>query len=314
MSTRLLTLLLTAVLALATVAFLWAAHSSGASAARFGRPQDSSSIAPSESEITLRAQKLIANQHKDDEALSQYERIEHHQDLTGGPNPRMIDDKVYRIVPTGTGTLRILLKDNGTPTDPAEYRRQLQSWEDVLQLMLNPNDSRAKTAYDKYNRRNHQRAELVDAIVESFTAKWLGHEIRNAHSCDVFELTPKPDFHPHTMLQEALSHITAKIWVSDSDQLLRGEAHIMRDISFGGGILGKVYRGGIFSMEQNEIVPGVWEPTRYQYDFGGRKFLFAFDEHQVVEASHYRRVGPPQQALVVVENELASTKPAVEAP
>jgi hypothetical protein len=96
--------------------------------------------------------------------------------------------------------------------------------------------------------------------------------------------------------------------------MVRGEAHITRDISFGGGILGKVYRGGVFSMEQAEVSPGIWEPTRYQYDFGGRKFVFSFDEHEVVEASRYRRVGPPKDALVVVQNELASSKPLVEVP
>jgi hypothetical protein len=173
--------------------------------------------------------------------------------------------------------------------------------------MLRTNDPRTKTAYEKYDRRNHQRAELVDSMLESFSAKFLTRETRNGHSCDVFELTTKPDFHPHTLMQEALTHITAKIWVDrDTDQMVRGEARINRDISFGGGILGKVYRGGVFSMDQGEVAPAIWEPTRYTYNFGGRKFVFSFDEHQIVEASRYRRVGPPKEALAVVQNELAS--------
>jgi hypothetical protein len=275
--------------------------------------QDPVPDAPSLAEINVRAQRLAANQHRDDEALKQYERIERHTDLTAAPNPHLIEDRTFRVVPTGTGTLKILLKENGTPTDPTEYRRQLQAWEGVLQLMLRPEDSRAKSAYEKYDRRSQQRAELIDTMIESFTPEWLGRETLNGRVCDVFQLDPKPDFHSHSMFQDALSHITAKAWVDrESDQLVRGEAHIMRDISFGGGILGKVYRGGVFSMEQAEVAPGIWEPTRYQYDFGGRKFFFSFDEHQVVEASHYRRVGPPKEALIVVQNELASAKPAVE--
>jgi len=272
-------------------------------------------VAPSVAEIDARAKRLAANQHRDDEALKQYERIERHTDLTGGSNPQTIQDRTFRVVPTGTGTLKILLKENGTPTNPIDYRRQLQAWQDVLQLMLRPEDSRAKSAYEKYDRRNQQRAELIDTMIESFTPKWLGRETLNGRLCDVFQLDLKPDFHPHSMFQDALSHVSAKAWVdSDSDQLVRGEAHIMRDISFGGGILGKVYRGGVFSMEQAEVAPGIWEPTRYQYDFGGRKFFFSFDEHQVVEASRYHRVGPPKEALVLVQNELASPKPLAEIP
>lgn len=262
---------------------------------------------PSEAEIAARAQRLVANQHRDDEALKQYERIERHADFTAGPNPRTIQDRTYRVVPTGSGTLKILLKDNGTPTDPSEYRRQLQAYEDLLELMLRPDDSRTKLAYEKFDKRNQQRAELVDSIVDTFSAKWLGRETRDGRSCDLFQLDPKPDFHPHSILQEALTHISAKIWVDrEVDELVRGEAYITRDISFGGGIIGKLYRGGVFSMEQSEVSPGIWEPTRYQYDFGGRKFLFSFAEHQVVEASHYHRLGPPKEALTVVQNELAS--------
>lgn len=270
-------------------------------------PAERTEIPPTDAEINERARGLVANQHRNDEALTQYERIERHIDLTGGANPRTIDDKTYRIVPTGTGTLRILLKDSGTAVDADAYRRQLQSWQDILELMLRTSDPRTRTAYEKYDRRNRQRAELVDSMVDTFATKWLSRETLNGRSCDVFELTTKPDFHPHTMMQDALSHITAKIWVDkDEDQLVRGEAHVTRDISFGGGILGKVYRGGVFSMEQSEVAPGIWEPTRYQYDFGGRKFVFSFDDHQIVEARHYRRVGPPKEALSVVQNELAS--------
>jgi hypothetical protein len=263
----------------------------------------------SSAEMRARAERLIANQHKDDRAIGQYERIERHLERTGGPIERPIEDRTYRVVPTGSGTLKILLNDGGVPTDPTQYRRQLQAWEDVLELMLKPDDSRAKTAYEKYNKRNHDRAELVDAMGEAFLASFEGQEMRNGRLCDVVQLDPNPNYHPHSILQEALTHVTAKVWVDhDSDQLVRGEAHIARDISFGGGILGKLFRGGVFSMEQAEVEPGIWLPTRLQYDFEGRKFLFAFAQHQVVETSHYRRVGWPQEALVLVKNELASGK------
>jgi hypothetical protein len=106
-----------------------------------------------------------------------------------------------------------------------------------------------------------------------------------------------------------MSHVSAKIWVDrDSNQMVRGEAHILRDISFGGGILGKLYRGGTFSMDQAEVAPGIWLPTDYQYDFSGRKFLFSFEENQTIEASHYRRVGPPKEALAIVQDDLATGK------
>ena len=265
--------------------------------------------APSDAEMQERAKKLIANQHRDDAALEQYERIERHLDRTGGASPRTIEEKTFRVVPTGIGETKLLLQDRGRPTDPAEYRRQLQGLATVLELALKPDDPRTKAANTKWQKRKRDHADLVDAAGDAFVRKWQGRETLNGHDCDVVELDPNPSFHPHSLLQDVLTHASAKIWVDHaSDQLVRGEAHITRDFSVGGGILGKLYRGGVFSMEQAEVAPGIWLPTRYQFDFTGRKFIFTFEEHQLIEAAQFRRVGPPKQTLAHVQNELAGGK------
>jgi len=290
-------------------------HAVSQAATPSGVPGNSPAQAPTDAEIRARSDKLIANQHRDDKALDEYERVERHRDLTAGANPHTIEDHTYRVVPNGGGTQKILLKDAGKPTDPAEYRRQLQAWESVLEIMLKPNDSRTKTAQEKYDKRMHERADLVDAMKDAYTVKWLGLETRNGRLCDVIQLDPNPNFHPRSIFQEALAHATAKIWVDHTeDQLVRGEALITHDISVGGGIVGKLYRGSSFSMEQAEVSPSIWLPTRYQYDFTGRKFFFGFEQHQIIDASRYRRVGPPKEALALVESELASGKTFSEDP
>ena len=265
---------------------------------------------PSDAEFRERTDKLIAHQHADDIAIEEFERIERHVDRTGGSNQRILEDKTFRVVPTGPGTLKILLQDNGKATDPTDYRKQLLAWRDLLQLALNPSDSRIKAAYAKTEKKKRDRAELVNAARDAFSLKWVGRENLNGHDCDLVLLDPNPAFHPRTTLQEALTHANAKIWVDHNAlQILRAEAHIVRDVSFGGGILGKLYRGGVFFLEQAEVAPGVWLPARYQYDYTARKFLFTSEQHQFIEASHYRRLGPPKQALLVAQNELASGKP-----
>ena len=265
--------------------------------------------APSEAEMQSRAEKLIANQRQDDLALEQYERIEHQVNRTGGTNPKVLEDRMFRVVPTGTGTLKLLLSDNGKQADPADYRKQLQLWEQTLELALNPSDLRAKIAYAKFDKKKKDRAELIDGIKEGFITKWVGSETISGRLCDVLQLDPNPNFHPHTLFQEAISRVTAKIWVDHAEnQLVHGEAHVVRDLTFGGGILGKLYRGGVFSLDQSEVAPGIWLPARYQYDFTARKVFFTFEEHQYIEASHYRRIGPPRDALELAKKELASGK------
>ena len=275
----------------------------------FNQQPSSQPQAPPAAEIHERTQKLIENQHHDDTAIDQYERIEHQVNRTAGANPRVLEDKLYRVVPTGSGTMKILLKEDNKPTDPILYRQQLQTWKELLELALKPDDPRAKLAYSKWQKKKTDRADLVDATRDAFLAKWLGQEMVNGRPSDVFDLNPNPAFHPHSIFQDAMTHITAKIWVDrEEDQLARAEAHVMRDISFGGGILGKLYRGGVFSFQQTEVSSGVWLPARYQYDFMGRKFLFTFEEHQYIEASQYRHDGLPKQVLALVESEIAGGK------
>ena len=285
------------------------AASRGGQAGKQTGGQNGTARPPTDAEIAARAKVLLEHQHANDEALEQYERVEHHVDRTGGATPRVLDDKTYRVVPTGTGTMKLLLKDGTRPVDPAEYRKQLVSWEELLELMLKPEDSRTKAAYAKWQKRKEDRKELLDATHEAFVKTWAGQETCNGRLCDVYNVQPNPNFHPRTLVQDVLTRVTAKIWVDrEANQLVHGEAQVMRDISFGGGILGKLYRGGVFFMQQEEVAPGIWLPTRYQYDFTARKFLFTYEQHQYVEARQYRRVGPPKQALAMAKNELASGK------
>lgn len=268
---------------------------------------DAGAQPPSDAELREIRDKLIAHQHADDVALNFYERIERHIDRSSGNDPRVVDDRTFRVVPTGGGTMKILLRDNGTAVNPDSYRRQLLAWRNVLEMMSTPGDSRGAEAREKYEKRERQRAEFVDAAQDAFIPKWLGRESLGGYYCDVFELDPNPAFHPSSMFQSALAHVTAKIWLDrQSDQLVRAEAWVTSNISFVAGIAGKVYRGSTVEMDQAEVAPGIWLPTHYEYDFAGRKFFFPFTAHETIEISRYRRVGPPPEALAEVKGEIAS--------
>ena len=274
---------------------------------------ESGSQRPTDAQVRERREKLIANQHADDEALNYYERIERHVERTGGTEPRVLSDRTYRVVPTGGGTMKILVRDQGAAVSNADYVRQLRQWRDVLEMMSTPGSSKGATARSKYERRERERSDFVDATVSAFIPKWLDRETYAGRSCDVFELDPNPAFRPKTMFESGLAHVYAKIWVDrESYQLVRAEAWVTSDISFIAGIAGKVYQGSKVEIEQAEVAHGIWLPTHYEYDFGGRKFLFPFAQHETIDVSHYHRDGPPSQALASVKSELASGNGHVE--
>jgi hypothetical protein len=259
---------------------------------------------PTLDEVRELADRAIASQHQDDAAINEYERIERHVIRTTATD-HTLEDKTYRVVPAGAGTLKLLIKEGGKPVSKEEYLRQLRTWEQVLEVAANPNDPRERADYEKWQKRTKDREDLVEAARQAFHATWLGREGRDGHVYAKLLLEPNPKFQSRSRSAEILTHARATIWIDEaSGHLARGDAEIIKDISFGGGILGKIYRGGRFHLEQSEIAPGVWFPTRYQYDFMGRKFLFGFEMHEYTEISHYRRLGTPKEALALVRREL----------
>ncbi len=263
--------------------------------------------APSPEELRALVARVISNQLRDDAALEQYERIERRQVRKSESDTAPAEDKTFRVVPTGTGTVRVQVEERGRPVDAELYRKQLRDLEQALLWALNSAESRQKQRVEKGSRRARERAETVDAVRDAFRYTWLGRETRNGRTLARLQLEPNPAFKSTSRNTSLFKAVRATVWVDEGTaQLARLEAELVRDISFGGGILGKAYRGGRFVIEHAEVAPGVWLPTRYDYNFTGRKFVFGFELHELTEVSHYRRIGPPREALLAIRRELGS--------
>ncbi len=275
--------------------------------ARPGSAQ-SSDPALSPEQIRTLVARVVANQHRDDAALEEYERIERRQLRKNKKNSVLVEDKTFRVVPTGTGTARVQIEDRGQRVDAAFYRWQLRNLELALVAALNPTEIEQSQRVAHAVKRSRQHAALVDAVANAFRFTWLGRETRNGRTLVKLHLDSNPDYKPTSRSTSLLGAVRATIWLDEAvGQLVRVEAELARDISFGGGLLGKAYRGGRFVMEQAEVAPGIWLPTHYDYNLTGRKFLFGFEVHELTEASHYHRIGPPREALLAIRRELSGT-------
>ena len=263
--------------------------------------------APSPAELQALLDRVLANQHRTDAQIELYERIERRQVRKAAADARPVEDKTFRVVPTGTGIIRAQVEENGRPVDPSLYRRQLLDVEHALAGALRPNDPRQRQAIAKHNRRVRERAELVDALRRAYRATWVGREQRNGRTLAKVQLDPDPAFQPFSRTAEYLTHTRATVWIDEAaGALIRVDAEIFRDISIGAGILAKIYSGSRIVMEQTEVSPGLWLPIRYDYSFTGRKFLFGFSLYEATTISNYRRIGPPAEALAAIRRELAS--------
>lgn len=274
---------------------------------------------PKSRDLRALFERVVANQNRNDDAIAVSERVERHVSLKSRPEPgrapEVKEDKTYRVFPTGTGTIKLLLHESGRTVDATAYRTQLAGLARELERAMNPASDGQRSKVRKFDRRRAERREQVNAALDAFSARWLGREEVHGRMAVKIELAPNPDFRPKTRNASFLQHVRAVVWVDErDDQIARVEAEIIRDISVGGGILGKLYRGGTFRMEQRPAEGGVWVPVRYQFDFEGRKFLFSFSTHERIELADWSRVGPPAEALAVVRRELNSSVRSATAP
>ena len=275
--------------------------------------------APSPEQIRTLIARAIENQHRDDRALQEYERVEH-RITRNGENADVLTDTTERILPSPTGNIKLRMSDKGVPVPPETYRIELEFANNAFNLALHPSE-RYKEDLAKFEKRRHDRSDLVDSAMKAFRVKWAGRETlpdstgaRGTRTYLKFQLDPDPAYEPINRFAASFQHVHATLWVDEAqEQFARLQGDVATDIPFAGGIAGKVYRGGHVVLQQEEVAPGIWLPTLYTYDVDGRKFVFPFGIHERTEISRYRRIGPPSQAIEVVRNELNNLKAAIPA-
>jgi hypothetical protein len=264
----------------------------------------SANPAPTPEQIRSLVDRIVENQHRNDRAIEEFERIEHVVSRRGGGNSPVISDVTNRVMPSGTGTMRLRMAQDSSPVSPDVYQHELEFAVSALEGAIHPNH-RALQDLAKFERRRRERVELVDATAKAFNVRWAGRETAGSRTLVKLLLDPDPNYKPTSRLTAIFEHVHAVLWVDESQaEIARLEGDITSDITVGGGIVGKVYHGGRFVMEQAEVAPGIWLPTLYIYDVDGRKFLFGFGVHERTDFTRYRHVGLPTESVEIVRNEL----------
>jgi hypothetical protein len=262
------------------------------------------SLPPSQSEDEKRAmlERVVANQKKNDEAESIYERIERKEIRKTPP-----EVKISRTVPAGTGIDHIPVGPDGKPTDVNLYRAELEKLEHSLAWAAE--DGRAqREAYDKIAKKQKDRSEMIDATRSAFLYTFVGREPRGDRMLSKYRMEPNPAYKATSRATAIFAKVRGYAWIDEAaGQLARVEVEVTDDISIG-GFLAKVYKGSHFMQERYEMAPGLWLPSYSQYDFDGRRLFVSFSIHERTFYTQYRRIGPPKEALATIRAELG--KPA----
>jgi hypothetical protein len=279
----------------------------------------SPAAAPSGEQIRQLLERMIATSHRSDAADALYARTEHWIERKHAGDPAAAIDRVYRVYPTGTGTVKLVVAEAGTQVTPEKYRQELGTLEQALVWALDPGESRQHARVDKWKKRTADRYRAVEGFRDSYQVTWLGEESDpnspGARPLAKLLLDPKLGTPSGSIATELLAASRLTLWVQpDSGAVVRLDAELVRDLLFGGGLLGKIDKGGRVHIEQTQVAPGIWLPRLTTSDVQGRKFLSHKESDRTVEAGDFRLVGSPAELLPLVRRESSNAQIQVPAP
>jgi len=277
------------------------AAASAISLAQAPAPKSGGAAPPDSSDVLRTA---ISGAKEAERALYLYERIERVESRkeAGDATPQSV--RVSRVVPAGTGIAKITLGADGKPPDADAYRSELNKLLNSLTWAAASGQPQ-REAYQKVQKKQKDRDDLIEATHSAFLFTYLDQEPRDGRMLDKYRMEPNPKFKSTNRATSIFAKVKGFVWVdAASHELARVEGEVTDDISFG-GFLAKVYKGSRFMQDRYEQAPGLWLPSFTQYDFDGRKFFSSFSVHEKTFYSTYKKIGPPAEAIPLIQAELA---------
>ena len=108
--------------------------------------------------------------------------------------------------------------------------------------------------------------------------------------------------------------LAGEVWIDQAqERLTRLDAHVIANVDFGWGILGKLDKGGTIQLEQSDIGNHDWELTSMKLNLKGKALMVKSLNIQLTEqASHFSLVPPGvdyRKAIQLLKNSGASIAP-----
>src|SRR6266699_4232015 len=112
-----------------------------------------------------------------------YERIERIETRKQAGDPNPLSVKVSRVIPAGTGIAKITLGPDGKPSDADAYRAELDKLLKSLAWAVQTGQPQ-REAYQKAQKKQKDRDELIDATRIPFQLPWAGNA-RRPHAFEI---------------------------------------------------------------------------------------------------------------------------------
>jgi hypothetical protein len=203
-----------------------------------------------------------------------------------------IDDSkitTKEIVETKDGDVARLIAVNDKPLDADAQQAEIDR---LNNLSAHPElqAHRHKKEQEDSDRAN----EMIRLLPDAFLYKYEGMADGPNGPCYRLSFQPNPNFSPPDREAEVYHGMAGELWIDQGqERMVKLDAHLIADVDFGWGILGRLYKGGSILVEQADVGEHHWETTHMKLSLTGKALLIKTLSFQTTEdASHFEPVPP----------------------
>jgi hypothetical protein len=170
------------------------------------------------------------------------------------------------VIETSEGSLARVLLLGGRPLTAEEREKD----EERMRKQVNDAEERARIL--KRNKEDDDKVvKMLRAIPKAFIFKYDGEEKGIVR----LSFVPNPHYEPQSLEQKIFRSLNGQLYIDRAQNRLAGvEGTLFEDVSFGWGILGRLYKGGSFKVRQQDLGDGHWEVSSEEVNMIGRAVLF----------------------------------------
>jgi hypothetical protein len=173
--------------------------------------------------------------------------------------------KVQEIVQTDQGSIARTLEVDGHAPSQDQLEAEKQK---IQHLMNDPSEQKRR---QKRDREDENRAQImVRALPNAFFYQEIGRD------GDTLKLRfrPDPNYVPQSHEESVYTGMAGELWLNTAQQRLQKiDAHLFHDVDFGWGILGRLYKGGSFLVQQDQVDGNHWDSTVLKLDLTGKVMM-----------------------------------------
>jgi hypothetical protein len=169
------------------------------------------------------------------------------------------------VIKTTEGRADRIVLFNDEPLSPEHQEKQQHR----LEKLLSDHDA-VKNELKDQKAETQRRARMVKVFPQAFFFDFAGSKKGLLR----FNFRPDPDFSPRDRETQMYRGMEGSVWIEPiQERIVRIEGMLVKDVSFGWGIVGHLYKGGIYEIAQTQLSPGRWRITALDIDLKGKMFL-----------------------------------------